>query len=187
MIIFRIIYRFLVDAIQGIVIGGAVAVFIFAFLFQPHEVSGLSMYPTFNDKEYLITSLIEKHLDRIDRGDVIVFKPPIEVEKNFIKRIVAVGGDKIRIENGNVYLNDRLLDENMYLSSYIKTNAGTFLKEGISLTVPSDDYFVMGDNRLYSSDSREWGFLPKSNIIGKSVLRIWPLAHFSVIQNPYRE
>lgn len=183
----RGVYRFFLDAIQGIVIGGALAVFIFAFLFQPHEVSGLSMHATLTDKEYVITSLLDKHLDRVTRGDIIVFDPPFEEGKHFIKRVIGIGGDKVKVADGDVYVNSTRLDESAYLVTYIRTNSGLFLQEGKEVSVPLDSYLVMGDNRLNSSDSREWGFLKKTDLIGRSVIRIWPLHKITILQNPYKK
>lgn len=176
---------FFLDSLQTLLIIASVLMVLYAFVIQPNEVSGSSMYPTFKNKEYLLSSLIDIRLDKYKRGDVIVFHSPVDNEKLFIKRVIGLPGDRIRLENGDVYLNGVLLDESAYLAKEVKTYGGSFLPDGVEITVPSGTVFVMGDNRPYSSDSREWGFLKKSDVVGKSVARILPLTEFKIIQNPF--
>ena len=144
------------------------------------------MYPNFQNKEYILTNIIGLRFAKPRLGDVIVFKAPKDTEKDFIKRVIGVPGDAISLQNGSVYLNGKLLDENAYLSGLVKTFGGIFLKEDNSITVPAKNYFVLGDNRPYSSDSREWGFLPENNIIGESFFAYWPPNLLGAIKNPYR-
>ena len=115
---------------------------------------------------------------------VFVFKAPNEPEKDFIKRVIATPGDKIYIKDGSVFLNGGELNENKYLNSQVKTYAGSFLKEGQEVTVPKENYLVMGDNRAYSSDSREWGFVPKKSIIGESFFVYWPPGKMGIVRSP---
>jgi signal peptidase I len=89
------------------------------------------------------------------------------------------------LKNGDVYLNGNLLDESAYLKPDVKTYGGSFLKDGQTITVPPGQYFVMGDNRIYSSDSREWGFVKQDEVIGKSFFVYWPLSKLGFIKNPY--
>ena len=155
------------------------------FLFRPFEVKGESMYPNLHDSEYLITNVIAQRLGDPQIGDIIVFKAPNEPDKDFIKRVIGVEGDSVSINEGLVYLNDEKLDESAYLDSSVRTYGGSFLKEGDSITVPPGYFFVLGDNRSYSSDSREWGFVPKENIIGNSIFIYWPVDKAGVIENPF--
>lgn len=145
------------------------------------------MFPNFHDKEYVLTNLITLRLGPLVRGDVIVFKAPPDPEKDFIKRIIGLPGDTVMIKDGNVYVNGELYDESGYLRPDVRTYGGTFLKENDTITVPADEYFTMGDNRPYSSDSREWGFLPKANIIGKSFFVYWPLNEMRGVTNPFNK
>ena len=105
--------------------------------------------------------------------------------KDYIKIVVGVAGDTISLKDGSVYRNDKLLDESTYLSSEIKTQEGAFLGNGQTVTVPENAYFVLGDNRPESADSRSWGFVPKENIVGKSMLVYWPLDRLRFIKNPF--
>ena len=143
------------------------------------------MFPTFHNKEYILTNLITLRFENPHKGDVIVFKAPTDKEKDFIKRVIGTEGDSIAIKDGLVYVNGAKLDESEYLSSDVKTYGGSFLREDQPVTVPIGEYFVMGDNRPYSSDSREWGFLKQKDIIGKSFFVYWPINTMRPIENPY--
>lgn len=141
---------------------------IYVFLFRPFLITGDAMLPHFKDRDYVLANIISLRFEKPKFGDVIVFKAPPDPEKDLIKRVLGVTGDKVMVKDGNVYLNDKLLDESKYLNPTVKTYTGnTFLREGETVTVPTDYYFVLGDNRSYSSDSREWGFVPTKSIIGK--------------------
>ena len=143
------------------------------------------MDPTYENKEYILTSLIALRFNEPQRGDVIVFHAPDDPDKDFIKRIMAIPGDSIHVKEGSVYLNNKKLDETAYLDSNVGTHGGSFMKEGVPVTVPEGNYIVMGDNRPHSSDSRQWGFLPKEKIIGDSLFVYWPLDNARLIKNPF--
>jgi signal peptidase I len=179
------IYSFFFDTIQTILIAASVFLVIYIFLMRPFEVSGDSMFPTFKNGEYILTNLISLRFGDPVKGDVIVFKSPNDEKKDFIKRVMATPGDTISVENSKVYVNGELLDESEYLSETVRTPNGQFLQEGRTVTVPEGNFFVMGDNRPHSSDSREWGFLPKEEVIGKSFFVYWPPQNMRVITNPF--
>lgn len=181
----RKIYLFFIDIIQTLLLAAAVFLIIYVFLFRPFQVNGSSMYPNFYDREYVLTNIITLHFEDSALGDVIVFKSPTEPEKDFIKRIIGTPGDTILIKNGSVYINGKQLDESAYLKPSVRTNPGSFLKENQELKTPNDEYFVLGDNRSNSSDSREWGFVPKTSIIGKSFFVYWPASSLGFVKNPY--
>jgi signal peptidase I len=181
----RKIYAFLIDTVQSLLLVFAVFLVIYIFLFRPFQVSGSSMYPTFFDKEYILTNIITLRFNKPKLGDVIVFKAPNDPEKDYIKRVIGVPGDTITIRNGDVYVNEKLLDQGLYLKPTVKTYSGSFLGENTPITIPADSYFVMGDNRSGSSDSREWGFVPFSSIVGESLFVYWPFDNMGVIKNPY--
>lgn len=136
---------------------------IYLFLFRPFQIKGTAMYPEYKDGQYYLASLTHN----ITRGDVIVFRAPPDPERDYFKRVIGLPGDKIMLKNGNVYLNDKILSETY--SNGTKTYESNFLKNEVEITVPSNNYFVLGDNRVYSSDSRDWGFVPSQNIIGKFI------------------
>lgn len=183
--VLRKIYYFLLDTVQTFLIAAAVFLVIYVFLFRPFEVKGESMYPNFYDKEYVLTNLIALRFQNPSRGDVIVFKAPPDPEKDYIKRVIGIPGDTISIKDGIIYINNSPLDESSYIKPDIKTYPGAFLSEGKTVTIPEGEYFVMGDNRLYSSDSREWGFVKRDLVIGDSMFVYWPLNRMRVVKNPF--
>ena len=178
-------FHFLLDIAQTLVLSIVFFIVIWFFFFRPFQVNGLSMFPTFKDKEYVLANIIGTHFSSPKHGDVVVFKAPPNNEQDFIKRIIGIPGDKIMIKNGYVYVNGLIIDENKYLKADVKTYGGAFLKETQEITIPPDQYIALGDNRMYSSDSREWGFVPKDFIIGKSFFAYWPLEDMQIIKNPY--
>ena len=184
--ILRKIYFFFIDTMQTILLAASIFLVIYIFLFRPFQVSGESMFPTYKNKEYILTNLIALRFEEPKKGDVIVFKAPTDSEKDFIKRVIGVPGDKVIVKGGNVYLNDKFLDESKYLKATVKTYGGSFLKEGEIVMVPEGQYFVLGDNRPYSSDSREWGFVPEKSIIGESLFIYWPINESGFVKNPYK-
>lgn len=183
--VLRKIYLFLLDTIQTLLLAAAVFLVIYVFLFRPFQVNGNSMYPNFYDKEYVLTNIIALHFENPKLGDVIVFKSPTDPEKDFIKRVIGTPGDTVLIKNGGVYVNGKQLDESAYLNSSVKTSAGSFIKEGEELRAIEDEFLVLGDNRSNSSDSREWGFVPKKSIIGKSFFVYWPPQSVGFVKSPY--
>ncbi len=184
MSIIRKIYTFLIDIVETLLLAASVFLVIYVFLFRPFQVNGDSMYPNFTDREYILTNIIILNLEKPKKGEIIVFKAPPDPEKDFIKRVIATPGDRIYIKDGSVFLNGGKLDESKYLQSNVKTYGGSFLKEGQEVEVPQESYFVMGDNRTYSSDSREWRFVPKKSIIGKSFFVYWPPGKMGIIKSP---
>jgi signal peptidase I len=172
------------DFLQSIVVIMAIMVMIYLFVISPQEISGESMYPTFENGEYILTNKIEYKIMEPKRGDVVVFKSPNNKDIDFIKRIIALPGDRLKVINGKYYLNDQLINES-YLPSGLYTFAGSFLRENTEITVPSGEYFVSGDNRPHSLDSREFGTIVKEDIIGKALLRYWPFDRAGLIKNPF--
>lgn len=178
----RRIYSILIDLVETLVIAGAIFVVIYAFLFRPFQVNGQSMYPNYHNGEYILTNLIGLKLSQINRGDVIVFEAPQDKEKDFIKRVIGIPGDQVGLKDGRMILNGQNLDESSYLASDVKTYGGAFLGDGETTTVPENSFFMLGDNRNFSSDSREWGFVPKSKIIGRSFFVYWPLNEMRLVK-----
>ena len=178
-------YFFALDLLQTVLLAASIFLVIYIFLFRPFQVSGDSMYPTFKNGEYILTNLISLRTNGLQRGDVIVFQAPPDAEKDFIKRVIGLPGDTIELKSGFVYLNGKKLDESAYLHSDVRTYGGAFLKDNEPFTVPADNYFVMGDNRPFSSDSREWGLLTRSKVIGKSFFVYWPVNTMRLVHNPF--
>lgn len=180
MTVFKKLGKFFLDLTETVVMALSVFMIIYLFLFQPHQVRGNSMYPNFHDGDYILTDKISYKLHSPQKGDVIVFRAPRNEEYDYIKRIIAIPGDCLKIQNGKVYLNNQLLNEK-YLPSDYQTLPGNFLRSNTSVCVPPNNYFVMGDNRSHSSDSREWGFVPQQNIIGKAWFRYWPPSRWGLV------
>jgi signal peptidase I len=142
------------------------------FIAQPYIVSGSSMDPTFKDADYLIVEQISKRFEEPKREDVIIIRYPKDTSKFFIKRLIGFPGDTIEIKNGIVTVYNEASKEGIKLNEpYV-----IFAKnEDFSKTMGPDEYFVMGDNRAGSSDSRIWGTLPKKYIIGRPIIRLLPI------------
>jgi len=193
MLLIRKIYTFLIDGVETLLIAAAIFLVIYAFLFRPFNVQGESMFPNFHSGEYVITNLIgfedfkiyHANFGTLKLGDVVVFVSPPDPTKDYIKRVIGVSGDTVMIKGGSVYLNGKLLDESAYLKPDVKTYEGAFLTEDKAVTVPANQYFVLGDNRPESSDSRTWGFVTKDEIVGKSLFVYWPLDRMRLVNNPY--
>lgn len=180
------IYAFLVDSIQTLLLAAAVFLVVYLFFFRPFQVNGESMVPNFEDQEYVLTNLIGLRFARPQRGDIVVFKAAsTNNQKDFIKRVIGVSGNIIFINSGEVYVDNEILDESAYLPEEVKTYGGSFLQEGKTVIVPDGHYFVLGDNREHSSDSREWGFVEESAIIGTSLYVYWPVQNMRFIKNPF--
>lgn len=169
----------IIDFIQTLVVFGAIFALIYLFIAQPHKVSGLSMYPTFDNGDYILTDKLSYRLGSPEKGDVIVLKNPRNEEQDFIKRIIALPGDTLTVENLGVFVNGEKLPED-YLPEGIQTKAGNFLIAGAEIKAGPNQYFVFGDNREHSSDSREWGSVTKEEIVGRVFFRYWPPKGFGL-------
>ena len=149
------------------------------FVAQPFVVSGSSMVPTFTDKDYLIVDELTYDFENPARGDVIVFHPPAQPKGiYYIKRVIGLPGETISINGGTVTIANADHPNGFVLSEpYISAPTNNVITKKLG----SDEYFVMGDNRPFSSDSRSWGVLPRKNIVGRTFLRLLPVTHISVL------
>ena len=172
---------FLLDILEVFVTSFAIFLFIYLLILQPHKIKGNSMEPNYHDGEYLLTDKLTYRLKNPSRGDVIVFKPPVSQDEEYIKRIIALPGETISIRDGKYYINGKQLQEN-YIPNSIYTNGKSFLPNNTDKTVPANSYFVSGDNRESSSDSRYWGFISKEAITGKAWLIYWPIKSMGTIK-----
>ncbi len=168
------------DILEVIVLAVGIFLIVYLLILRPHKIKGQSMHPTFPDAEYLLTEKVSYYRNDPQRGDVIVFKPPIS-EEEFIKRVIGLPGDTVMILNGKVFVNDKELNED-YIK--VETAAGNFLTEGEKYTVPEGNYFVLGDNRPHSSDSRSWGPITKKVITGKAWLIYFPFDLAGIVPTP---
>jgi signal peptidase I len=151
-----------------------IAVVLIVFIYQPVKVEGTSMEPGLADNERIFINKFtyKLNLGDIRRGDTVVFWYPADTTKSYIKRVIALPGDRIRIQHGQVYINGSPLVED-YVAERFR-DPGTWA-EGREVPVPPGHYFVLGDHRNSSSDSRSWGWVPRDNIYGKAVFVYWPL------------
>ncbi len=145
------------------------ATLIVTFLFQVARVEGLSMAPTLADQDRLIVNKFAYRLGSPRRGDIVMLYYPLNPDKSFVKRVIAEEGDTVRIVDGQVFVNDVPMQDDFVLPEYQSHD------DFGPTVIPEGSYFVMGDHRNNSSDSRHWGFVPKKYIIGKVQLRWWPI------------
>lgn len=177
--LFKVLIQFFLDIIETIVVALAIFVVIYLFLVQPHQVNGNSMWPNFLDEEYLLTDKFSYRIEEPKRGDVIIFhappgaRCPQELNCDYVKRIIALPGESVVITNGKVIVNGSELKES-YLPEFPQFETTTPGNEAFVLEMGNNEYFVLGDNRGHSSDSRAWGSVPKENIVGKAWFRYWP-------------
>ncbi len=162
----------LFDFLQGIVAIAAVMVMIYLFVMSPQEVSGHSMEPNFQNGDYILTNKIIYKMAEPQRGDIVIFKSPTNKDIDYIKRVIGLPGETVMLKDQRFYINGNLLEERYEYNKPVF--GGSFLQDGVEIIVPEDHYFVSGDNRPGSSDSREFGPISKYDFIGKAFLRYWP-------------
>lgn len=155
--------------VRDLLISLAVAGFIIVFLYQPVKVEGTSMAPGLKNDERIFINKFVYHFESISRGDVVVFHYPRDPEKSYIKRVIGVPGDRVRIEDGLVFVNDEPLTE-----TYVPKHYEDF-RSYPETVVPEHAYFVLGDHRNLSNDSRDFGPVDDSYIYGKAVFAYWPM------------
>lgn len=179
--------------IESIVVAFILALIIRTFFVQAFKIPTGSMRQTLLEGDRILVSKFTygakvpftkwrlPGLDKPQTGDVVVFIYPEDPSRDFIKRLVAKGGERLEIVDGIIYVDDKPLEENGFKNRYYY-NRGTYGQEYTKINVPSDSYYVLGDNSGSSRDSRYWGFVPEENIVGKAFLIYWPLNRIRVIR-----
>jgi signal peptidase I len=162
--------------LRDLLISAVASVVIITFLYQPVRVEGTSMLPRLEDRDRLFINKFVYHIASIERGDVVVFRYPRDPEKSYIKRVIALPGDHIRIDHGTVVLNGNPLREDYVPLRFRDTRSMA------EMVVPNDSYFMMGDHRSISSDSREFGPVNRELIYGKAVFVYWPAKDVGVVR-----
>jgi len=173
---------FILELVQVVVFAVSIFLFVYLLVLQPHKIKGQSMEPNFHDGQYLLTDKVSYRLGEPKRGDVVVFRAPPSYSDEFIKRIVGLPGDTVKVEDGGVYLNGKKLEEE-YIPQEFLTRAGQFAQDGKQITVPEGSYFVFGDNREHSLDSRGLGLIKKQYITGRAWVIYWPLSDSGTISS----
>lgn len=177
---------FIFEVLKTVLISVAIIVVIRYFLFKPFYVKGASMEPTFENNEYLIINEIDYRFHAPQRGDVIVFRFPRDKTQFFIKRVIGLPGETVVVQDNTITIHNQahpdgfVLDESNYLSSDVETLGNT------TVTLDQDHYFVLGDNRPASLDSRSEivGAIPRSVIIGRTWFRVWPFKRLTSFHTP---
>ena len=154
---------------RDLLIALGVSVFIIVFLYQPVKVEGTSMMPNLSDQERIFINKFVYHWGAVERGDVVVFKYPRDPSKSYIKRVIGLPGDKVQIDEGRVYVNGVLLNESYVPQQYADERSYE------EITVPANSFFLLGDHRNLSNDSRDFGPVHDGYIYGKAVFAYWPV------------
>jgi signal peptidase I len=179
--------RFTAETIRTILIVVGLAYVLRLFIFEPFVVEGASMAPRFATNDYLIVDKVSYRMSDVQRGDIVVFKYPNDITTNYVKRVIGLPGETVTIENGKVRITTAedptgfFLNESLYLNPDVATTLPSISRSSFEVT--AGNFFVMGDNRPASSDSREWGLLPFSNIIGRVVVQAYPLNRASFVNH----
>jgi signal peptidase I len=161
--------------LRDLLIAATASVFMVLFLYQPVRVEGTSMLPRLEDSDRLFINKFVYHFEAIERGDVVVFHYPRDPEKSYIKRVIALPGDTLRIDHGRVYVNGKLVHE-PYVPPEYRDNRSV-----AEMVIPAESYYMMGDHRSISSDSRDFGPVDRSLIYGKAVFVYWPARDVGVV------
>ena len=165
---------FLKEWVEPIIVAIVLALIIRTFVVQAFKIPTGSMRPTLIEGDRILVSKFIYKFKKPRQGDVIVFKSPEDQKKDFIKRLIGLPGDIVKISNGSILINDKAVDKDSTIRECYYYNRGDFGKTDQAIKVPDDDYYVLGDNSISSRDSRYWGFLPKKYLIGKAFLIYWP-------------
>jgi signal peptidase I len=161
---------------RDVVVSVSVSAFIIIFLYQPVRVEGTSMLPMLQDQDRLFINKMAYRVGEIHRGDVVVFLYPRDHEKSYIKRVIALPGDDLRIDHGQVYVNGGKVMEKYVPRRFADDRSQP------EMTVPASEYFVMGDHRSISSDSRDFGPVDRELIYGKAAFVYWPMDQAGVVR-----
>lgn len=180
----KAVIDFVMDILETVVFIGSMFIVVYLFILTPNQVKGASMEPNFHTGDYILTSRVTYKFRKIERGDVVVLKSPKNPDIEYIKRVIALPGEKLLISgNGDVSVNDRLINEG-YIAEHTNLWDGGCIKADETYVVPEGEVFVMGDNRPRSSDSREFCSVPIQSLIGQVFYRYFPVNKVGVISNP---
>lgn len=169
---------------EPILIAIALALLLRAFIVQAYKIPTGSMRPTFMEQDRILVDKVTYRFHDPERGDIIVFKYPLDKKKDFVKRLIAFPGEKVEIRNGNIYINGQRVEDpqNIARNYYYNRDDWPYGRKDQVFDVPAGQYLALGDNSMHSSDSRNWGFVPKENLRGRAFLIYWPLNRMKLIR-----
>lgn len=173
------------EVIKIVVLACLIVAPIRLFIFQPFFVKGQSMEPNFENGDYLFVDELSYRIGNPQRGDVVVFKYPNDLSQRYIKRVIGLPGETIEIKDGKVSVFNGQGENTLKEDTYLPLNIYTL--GNMEITLKENEYFVLGDNRVASSDSRRWGPVPREDIIGRVFFRAWPFAALAKIVAPVYE
>ncbi|OQX53746.1 MAG: signal peptidase I [Candidatus Omnitrophica bacterium 4484_213] len=166
---------------ESILIAFVLAMFIRTFFVQAFKIPTGSMRPTLIEGDRILVNKLIYRFKEPRRGDIIVFRYPLNPKRDFIKRLIGLEGETVEINNGNIFINGEPTD-NEILRKFYYYNYGKYGKEGVGVKVPERSFFVLGDNSAVSRDSRYWGFVWRRNLLGKAFLIYWPPKRFRILR-----
>lgn len=171
--------------IKPLFIAAVLAIFIRTYMVGPYKIPTGSMRPNLMEGDRIFVDKLTYRFKEPQRGEIIVFKYPLDRKKDFVKRLVAFGGETVEIRDGQIYVNGTKIENPPSFTGrfYYNREDWDYGKTGQKIQVPPDHLFVLGDNSAQSSDSRNWGFVPRKNLVGRAVLIWWPPTRFRIIKS----
>jgi signal peptidase I len=177
----KIVIKNLVDLFELLIIGTVVFALTYIFAGQLLRVTGDSMLPNFHDGEQIIAEKVTVKFENLKRDDIVIFEHPTNPDRLVIKRVIGLPGETIELENGKVFIDGKMLNE-PYLTTETKTLTGNYIKDNVAYKIPADSYIFLGDNRTNSTDSRDWGPINKSLVVGKAFLVYYPFNELGLVK-----
>ena len=170
------------EHVESFLWAGVLALIIRTFLMAPFKIPSGSMRPTLLEGDRILVNKFIYHFHEPQRGDIVVFRYPLDPKRPFIKRLAGVGGERVQIRDGKLVVNDRPADEAEMFRTNRYYNQGPYGQEGAPIQIPPESLYVLGDNSLSSHDSRFWGFVPRRKVIGKAMCIFWPPTRIRILR-----
>ncbi len=167
---------------ESILIAFVLAMAVRTFVIQAFKIPTGSMQPTLMPRDRILVNKFIYRFRKPERGDVVVFRYPMDPKRDFIKRLVAKPGERLKIEDGYIYIDGERIDQHAAIKQIYYYNRGEFGNSPEGTRVPEDNYFVLGDNSAFSQDSRYWGFVPRKHVLGKALVIYWPINRIGIIR-----
>ncbi len=172
--------KIIVENLKSLVIAFILAMFIRTFFVQAFKIPSSSMYPTLQVGDRLMANKLVYKFREPERGEIVIFKYPVNLRKDFVKRLIALPGEEVEIKEGEIFIDGKQVKNSLVNGRYYY-NSGLYGTE-FPAKIPPDSYYVLGDNSINSKDSRYWGFVPEKNLIGKPLFIYWPLRRIRIVR-----